>query len=264
MLLSKSYRSQFKVLFLREWHVYKKRVFGLLLNFVVLQSFTFAFVQGYIKPLMYFGLPIDRRGLMVFAGSLIFLFIRRSFDFATAYFNDIHVQKHIWYQRTAAPYSAVYGSRVLFSTLFVAALIAAFLPMPKIILGSSFDVSHIRWGIAPFVTILTAAMFTTYAYFCFSFVTSRESIARVRVRLNEVLMWMGAFNATWFAMYTSHRVFGYVSLLSPFTYATESFRHVLYTGSDLIPLSVTMSAMCCWSLAFYLAGLWLFKKKVVR
>ena len=74
-------------------------------------------------------------------------------------------------------------------------------------------------------------------------------------------MWMGAFNATWLAIYTSGAHWGYISLCSPFTYATEALRHALYTSGDLIPLWITIVVMLAWSAIFYAVGLWFFARK---
>ena len=79
-------------------------------------------------------------------------------------------------------------------------------------------------------------------------------ITKIRVRLNEILMWMGAFNAPWVVMYQSGKLWGILGLCDPFTYGTEALRQAMVPGTDILPHWITLPALVCWSILFMCIG----------
>ena len=80
---------QARTILAREWLVYRGRLQRMMINFLIVSPLSFSGVQGYIKPLMYFGYPLGRKAAMVFAGSYLMYFTHRCFSFAIAFFSLI-------------------------------------------------------------------------------------------------------------------------------------------------------------------------------
>jgi len=255
------YAKLFAVLFSREWLVYKKRLRGLFISFLGIRVITFAFQEGYVKPLMYFGSSMDRRALMIIGGILIKRVVLRTFDFAYAYFNDMHHQKHIWFQKMAAPSFLIYITRLCFSTCAAYGLMFFFLPIMKIYLWSHLDVSHAHWPLYAVILLCITYMITSFSFFCMTVVTTQKGTVAMRLRVSDTLLLIGAFHATWAAMYSVHPVWGYIALCSPFTYATESFRHALHSGADLLPLPYAVAGLVVWSALFTFVGARIFARR---
>lgn len=263
MFTLRSQLQLFCVLLEREWLVYRKRLFGLFVSFLGIRVITASFQEGYIRPLMYFA-QIDRRVLMVLSGFLIKRFVLRGFDFAYAYFNDMQHQRNIWFQRASMPASLIYASRLFFATTATYSLLVFFIPLMKVYLQSHLDLSHTNWLLYAGIFYLIAYMVTSFAFLCMGAVTSQRGTIIMRLRVSDVLLLFGAFHVTWLAMYTAHPFWGYASLCSPFTYASESLRHTLFTGGDLLPLWFAVGGLLLWSTIFTLAGMRLFKRRVPR
>jgi len=244
--------------------VYRRRMRKLLFNFLCIQTLSFALSQGYVKPLMYFGFPLDRRALFIFMGAFVMLLINRSFSLATALFFDLHYQRHIWFQRQSVPLFILYGTKLLFSVVFMWVFLIPLLPASKIVLGTYFPVAVIRWPLFLCVLFLVVCLIVSYAFMMMCAVRSLYGLIKVRVRLNEVLVWLGGFNVTWLAMYKSWKGWGYVALANPFTYATEALRQTVSPGQDLLPLFLTIPALIMWSLLFVWIGYGYFARKNCR
>lgn len=245
---------QVLVLVAREWRMYKKRLRGMTVNLLIIQPLSFSGIQGYIKPLMYFGPPLGRRAMMLMGGAVLMYFIHRSFSFATAFFFDVHRQNQVQVQAQSIPVWLIYLVRVGFSTFWTWLLLTPSFPIAKLILRSSMYTADTVWWELFGVMLLVAFVLNTYAFMCISAVSSLYGISKVRVRLNEILMFLGGFNAPWIAMYYSGKVWGILGLCSPFLYGTEAIRQALIPGTDMLPYAITIPAMLAWSVVFLLAG----------
>lgn len=253
---------QFWVLAEREWLVYRKRLPGFLFTFLVMGPATFTLTQGYFKPLMYFGYPLARKAVLLFAGAMIMRFIHRSFNFATAMFFDVQKQRNIHFQSQGAPLWLVYLVRISVSVFMTWIFILPVLPLAKLYLQDKLQIPEISWLTLFGTKLLVALMMNTYAFMCVSAVSTFYGISKIRVRLNEILMWLGAFNATWVVMARSGRIWGILGLLNPFTYATESFRQAMVPGGDILPFYITLPALLGWSVLFFFVGYYFLRRHV--
>lgn len=242
------------VLFLREWQVYRKRLPGFLVTFLIVSPTMFALMQGYFKPLMYFGYPLGRTAVLVFAGAMIMRFIHRSFNFATSFFFDVHKQHTIQFQTQGVPLLLIYLVKVCVNTVMTWLFLVPMFPIAKLYLRSNLQVPDISWGALFGVMGLVSLMMNAYALMCISFVSDLYGISKIRVRLNEILMWLGAFNATWLAIARSGKFWGILALCNPFTYGTEAFRQAIVPGGDILPFYVTIPALFLWSALFIAIG----------
>lgn len=238
----------------RQWYVYRHRVNGLLFNFLLLSPLKVASIQGYVKPMMYFGYPLGRRAMLVFGGTILMYFIHRSFSFATAFFFDITQQRQVELQSQRIPLWLVYGTRVLFTTIFTWCALLPMMPLCKAILRSDLYTDDVHWLLYALVTFMIAFMMNAYAFMCVSLVGSIQEITKIRVRVNEVLMWLGAFNTPWSVMNKSHHGWGLIALCNPFTYGTEALRGALVPGPDVISLGITLPGLVFWAILFLCVG----------
>lgn len=245
------YFSMMRIILERQWYVYRHRMNGLLINFLLLSPLKVASIQGYVKPMMYFGYPLGRRAMLVFAGSVLMYFIHRSFSFATGFFFDIAQQRQIELQSQRMPLWLVYGTRILFTSLFTWCVLLPMMPLCKVILRSDLYTDDVRWPLYGLVVFLIAFMMNSYAFMCVSLVGSIQEITKIRVRINEVLMWLGAFNIPWSVMNKSHYGWGLLALCNPFTYGTEALRGALVPGPDVISPLLTLPGLVFW-IAFFL------------
>jgi len=240
----------FTVIFLRELTVYKKRLPNLMFNFYVIQVLIFTTIQGYIKPLMYFGENPGRAGTVLFLGSIVMISIHRSFDFGMALFYDINTQKVIHYQAQSTPFYLVYLARLIFSILGTWVLLLPMYPLSKLILGDFFYTAKANWLIYGFVLLCSVAVITSYAFLSLSIVTTLQGVTALRTRGNEFLMWFGGFNAPWWAMHQSGAHWGYIALANPLIYATEAIRQSITPGKEFFPFYVTIPVMMSITVVF--------------
>lgn len=249
-----------QTLFAREWIVYQKRMGGLLINLIIVQPLTFSLVQGYIKPLMYFGDKMGRTGSFVLYGAVLMPFIHRSFSFAMALFFDLHTQKNILFQRQWVPDSIIYSVRLVFSILLAWLMMIPLLPLAKLYLQEYLYTVDAQWHLLfPILGVITAMM-VSYAFMCISIARSLHDVTKIRVRANEILMWLGGFNVPWFAMYQSWHGWGYIALINPFVYATEAVRQVMVPGPEFFPFSTSITALAVWTLLFSYIGYRFFRQ----
>lgn len=253
---------QAQVLIAREWKMYAKRLRGMMVNLLIIQPFSFAGIQGYIKPLMYFGPPLGRRAMMLMGGAVLMYFIHRTFSFATSFFFDVHRQHQVQVQAQSMPLLLIYIVRIGFSTFWTWLLLTPSFPLAKIILRSSMYTVDTVWWQLFLVMFLVALMMNAYAFMCISAVTSLYGISKVRVRLNEILMFLGGFNAPWVAMYYSGKLWGILGLFNPFLYGTEAIRQALIPGVDMLPYVVTVPALLAWSVLFIMVGYHLLQRQL--
>ena len=164
----------FCVLVSREWLVYKKRLPGFLVSFLIVSPTTFAIMQGYFKPLMYFGYPLGRKAVLVFAGALIMRFIHRAFNFATSFFFfDVHKNKTIQYQAQGVPLFIVYISKVFVSFMMTWMFMLPLLPCAKLYLQGNLLIPNVSYGDLFLVLWgLVSWMINAYAFMCVSAVST--------------------------------------------------------------------------------------------
>jgi hypothetical protein len=253
---------QFGVLLSREWQVYRKRLPGFLVTFMVVSPMMFTLMQGYFKPLMYFGYPLGRKALLIFSGALIIRFIHRSFNFATSLFFDVHKQRNVQFQSQGVPLWLIYLARITISVFMTWLFLLPVVPIARLYLGSNMQAPDLSWGHLFGVMGLVSVMMNTYAFMCVSSVSTFYGISKIRVRLNEILMWLGAFNATWLVVARSGRIWGILGLLNPFTYGTEAFRQAITPGGDILPFYITLPALLMWSVLFFFIGYWFLSRHV--
>ena len=235
----------FWVVFIREWRVYKSRMVTFLINFLIVGPLSFALMQGYIKPLMYFGKQPGKVATVLFLGSIVMIALHRAFGMGMALFYDLQRQRVLEVQLQAVPLSIVLLGRYSFAVVMTWAFLAPAYPLSKLLLGDFFYTKEANWGAYLLVLFCAISALIAYAFLVHVWAKGIQDITKIRLRLNEFLVWFGGFNAPWYIMYQSNEWFGRIALINPMLYATEAIRQTMIPDTHFFPLFVSVPVLLC-------------------
>ena len=112
--------------------------------------------------------------------------------------------------------------------------------------ASILPVSYlIMWGRFPLETISFLKVFCIFfsAYLFYgvlallyvSFIDSMDQLHVIRVRVRDMLFWMGAYFFTWQRLYEVNHIVAYLDLLNPLVYAAEGMRAAVMGQEGSLP-----------------------------
>ena len=131
------------------------------------------------------------------------------------------------------------------------------LPVLKLILGSSLSLTQIHWPFFLLALIITNIFFSFFAFLLTSVIKNVEQCENVMMRILFPLWFFGGFSFSYKIALSISPVLAYVSLISPYTFATEAVRSSALNSLDYLPIQLSLSVLI---ILFIVSGYWGIKR----
>ena len=230
--------------------IFRTIFWGKLLDNSIYVGATIA-VTYYIMP--YIGIPEDYTmivvsGLVATAGEM------ETFPNAVSLATDLQGAQIISYDLTLPLPSWLIPIRTILYFSFTSATIGiSVLPISKLLLGSSLDLSSIAYGKLALVFILANLFCGSFALFLATTIKNMAGLSHVWVRFVFPLWFFGGSQFTWQALYKASPLFASINLLNPYMHMTEATRAVIIGQQNFLPY---WSSIAVLSIAVLFVATW--------
>lgn len=126
------------------------------------------------------------------------------------------------------------------------------LPMAKLVLLGSFDLSNISMWRFIFIFFSAYIFFGYFALWLASIIKRLKRISILWLRVANPLFMFGGFFYTWYTAYNTSHIVGGINLLNPLIYAMEGTRAAVLGQQGFLPYWVCVvvlwvsTALCAW------------------
>ena len=128
------------------------------------------------------------------------------------------------------------------------------LPVIKLILGNILILSNINWPLFFLSLVVANIFFSFFAFLLTSLIRSVEQCENVMMRVLFPLWFFGGFSFSYKIALSIAPLVAYISLISPYTFATEAVRlAVLGPASDYMPIQLSLSVLLIMA---FVTGYW--------
>ena len=186
---------------------------------------------------------IEAMGLIV--GAIGFEIYTQIFLFLS----DLEGEKHITYYFTLPiPNWLVF---VKMATLYtINGLFLGFITIPviKLIQGSAFHLMQINLPLFVLSLLVINVFFSFFAFFLISLIKNLEQCENIAMRIWFPLWFFGGFSFSFKIALSVAPIVAYISLISPYTYATEAVRSAVLGAKDFMPIWVSLSVLMLMTL----------------
>jgi len=217
-------------------------------------------VSNYILPLI--GMP-SSYGSFILVGTVASMCLFDSVNKAQAMVSNMESSNSISYQ-LVLPISAT-GLLLKIATSF--ALTAAFmnmltLPVGKLLLGSSFDMTAIDPLTAIAMFILINIFFGMFGLWIAGWAKAASDFRHIWMRFVLPLWMLGCYQFPWHTIRAAYPLVAYLDMLNPMVYAFEGVRGALLPTEQHISLAVCATMLILFSIGFFLHAYLLFKRRL--
>lgn len=218
---------------------FQKQIKDKLIDAVVWGSVTLI-VIAYILPKM----GLQNFGLFQASSVLISVMAFEIYNKLFLLTMQIEQRKHIFYLFTLpVPIYFIFLAKIVFYIINALFLSIAMIPICKIILLSQMPLDQIAWLKLLIALIASAFFFGCFLIFLKSFVSHTSKIGHIFARVLFPLWFFGGFQFNWKTLYGMNEYFGYLMLLNPYIYATESVRSAIFEPQKFLPFGFSVSIL---------------------
>ncbi len=246
----------------RDIYIYKKRITKYIINFALIYPVLFSFCFGYIQANTYFGAMQKTLGTIVFIGNILLIMIILTFTITSELLFDLANERFIDYQMSILHPRLVLLERIIFTSLFTFCMLLPFYPISKLILGNSFDTTHLSWPAIICMLYVSSLCCAAYHILAMCILKGPHLMTRFWMRINHPLFFFGGFRIPRNIMTEFSPLLGYLNLANPMIYVTEGLRQAAIGSTQFLPLWICIIALLIFSLLFTLFAFYFFKKRV--
>lgn len=239
--------------------VFKKTVLDKLIDLFI-WLITMEWVFAYLMPS--FGLSQDYASFMV-AGLAASAGLFEVFPAVMELVGDINGERIIsFYATLPIPNWAVFLRYTLFYTFNAMAMGFLVLPISKILIWDAFDISHLDLMKYLLIFLITALMSGAITLWTTSWCRSVQNIGSVWMRFIYPLWFLGGFQFSWKVLHSLAPYVAYANLLNPYLHIMESYRSTILGPSEYLPLWISILAMTCFTVLFFVHGAYKLKRQL--
>jgi len=157
--------------------------------------------------------------------------------------NDFENEQTVYYYLSLPIPSWLYVIKnMIYYSIHAIVMGLPILPIGKLILWNSFDLSIICWWQLIIIYILTSMLYATLALILASFAPGIRSMDHLWMRIIFPLWFLGGYNNSWQTTYNLSPYLGYASLLNPITYIMEGCRTAILGTTGPITFAHSVGA----------------------
>ena len=134
------------------------------------------------------------------------------------------------------------------------------LPISKLLLWNSFDISHVSWLGFVLLFIVGHLFYGFFSLWLASIVKNMHAIGNIWMRVVFPLWWLGGYQFSWAMLHKIAPVIAYGALLNPVTYCFDGMRSALLGQSEYISWGYCVLALLIFTLVVGYIG----TKKMMR
>lgn len=255
-----SYLTICKQLICADLVVFKQMLFDKYIDLAIWVTIS-GFVNEYIMP--YFGVKQDF-GIFQWCGILSAVGIFELYTSSVELVADFEGDRMIDYRLTLPiPSWLAILSKAAYFFVAYAILSVLMIPLGKICLWHSFDLTRVQYG-----KLLLTLIFQNI--FCASFTLLAGSLIKDLMHLGSIWsrcifpMWfMGGFYFSWYALYAIFPLVAWIDLINPMIYSTEAMRiSILGTQEGFLNFWICLCALLFFSVVSLLCGMHNIKKRL--
>lgn len=255
------YMHQLKLIFWRQFRMYKSKIKEFVIDDLFLWPLIFAVGSCYLAPLMYFGPGFERKAMMLYTGNILLQLLILGFNQASDLLDDRVGNKVFEYQRIGAPLWLLIIGRILFATLMMFLLTLPLLPMTKLYIGDVCYTKEVLWGEYTFILFLSSFVMASYSFFTSSFINGFHQLEDLWMRSNEPLLWLGGFWNPWYIMAGIFPLVGFFTRFNPLLYISEGLRQTTVPGPEFFPLLHSMCFLVLFGIGLCFGTYFLLKRR---
>lgn len=115
-----------------------------------------------------------------------------------------------------------------------------------------------------FITVILFAgcLNSSFILFLSSYAKGHKDIEKIILRITVPLSFLGGHQYSWYNLFSFNKFLGYLNLLNPYTYITEAIRSAMISTEGNMPFSISISAMACFAVIFFILAVRKLKKKL--
>ncbi len=146
---------------------------------------------------------------------------------------------------------------------FNAMVMCAFVvPLCKLLFWSSLDLTKVSVPKFLMAFFLVNLFYGAYTVWIASRVVSTQKIGNVWMRFVFPLWFLGAYQFSWFGLYTLFPLFAYLDLLNPMVYIQEIMRSAILGSEGYLPFFASASMLTLFIVLFLSWGILRLKKRL--
>lgn len=252
----------FKEFFKRDLYAFSKYKITYFINYSLIFPALFSLTFGYIIPFTAFNQNVLPSTGFLLASSVVFLFLIFPVSQNIFLLLDLENEKYVEYQATLLNPKYIILEKILFSSLFTFLIVIPFFFVSKLILGDIFDVSKLSVIKLLITLFLASCMASSYVIFCLLKMKNPSKMGMWWRRVNTPLFMLGGAWVPWLIMAKVSVFLGYITLLNPFLYVTESLRGAILGPEKFIHFHYCVVALIIFTLIFTHLSLKTFKKRI--
>lgn len=257
-----SYFRIFLMFFLRDWQVYKKRFWGYLIDYALIETSINIFSFGYLLPNANSSTVSSYESTLMFLGGIMWTIFPLTYSVMIDLWFDFEGNKFLAYQLMFAPAWIVLVQRVLFLTVYCYTMVLLYIPLAKLILGNLLLLNNASWlsiyGML-FVSVLLGVLFNLFNACYFA---DTDKIANMWLRIFNPLMNLGGAVVPLAFMRAYSPWLGTFVLLNPLLYVTEGFKYSVLGDSMFIAACWCVLVLLLFSGAFLCGSLFFLRRKI--
>lgn len=254
----RSYLHTVKELFITDCKILKFTIWDKLINIAIWTMVTI-FVNGYLLPQL--GIAANF-GVITFAGMLAAAGVFEGYGTIAQLIADLLHEKILYYYATLPiPVWLLFMRMILFNAFLYALLTITLMPLGKLLLWSTFDLSVINWFYFFIALLVSNLFFGAFSLFTASFIAGFHQMGNVWSRFVFPLWFLGGFAFPWYVLYKAAPIFAYLDLLNPLIYISEAYRVALLGQEGYLNFWLCMAMIMCFGVLAGLIGSKRLKKR---
>lgn len=164
-------------------------------------------------------------GVFIICAEAILQNSYRVFSDLVQFVGDLQGPRSFIYRLTLPiPQYLVFVTLIVSTALRLLVMMLPVLVVAKIVLGSHFDLAKVSVVKVTLISLCANFFYGTLLVFYASFMKKVDDIFVMRVRVGDILFWLGGFYFSWYRLYETSAFFAYLDLLNPLIYACEGMR----------------------------------------
>jgi len=244
----------------RDFYIYRKQVWPLLINVCFIYPFIYAVGWGYLRPAVLLGNNIST-GSSMYVGNILLILIIISLRLGLNLLFDLDGIRYVEYQVSLLDPKLVLLERIVFNSLFTFMLAAPFFPISKLILQEYLPTDTTSWAAVYGMLYLSSLLCATYQTLI-ACTLRPKSFGNLWARVNNPLLAFGGFWVPKYVITQFSSVLGIIILANPMLYVTEGLRQAFIGGPQFMPLSICAAALIVFSCLFTVLAWHFFKKRI--
>lgn len=244
----------------RDFYTCRPQLITEFINCTLVFPLLYILVFGYLQGSIVFSAESGEKSTLFVIGSILLILVILSSRQAIPLMFDMEGNRFIAYQMSVLNPPLVIIEYIVFSTLRNFILIIPFVPIAKLILGTSFHTQNSSYLQLFILLFLSCLLTSAYHFFVVCSVKNSRLIGRIWARYNDPLFMFGGLWVPWYVMNNFSPLLGYITYANPFIYVTEGLRYAILQKNEFFHFSTCVMALLLFSFLFTCGCIRLLKK----